>query len=97
MPYPLNNVTTQDTYVDATTLNTPYPSQKAQVIITNATAFMQIERLDPGVKPGSGQFLAEELKVPGVYSFTREYNIGFIRFRSVVSGVPAQVTASIGD
>lgn len=95
MPYPLNNVATTDAYTAAATMNPPRAVRKVSITILNAAAYVSIERCDLGMRPGGGTFLPEELKIPGVYGITRDFDIGRIRFRSGATGVPASVTASV--
>lgn len=95
MPYPLNNVETSDEYDDfLKTLIPPRPVQKANITIANAAAFVQMERCD-SMRVGAGVMLPEELWLPGVYSITREFYFGRIRFKSGATGIPAQIIASV--
>lgn len=94
MPYPLNNVDTSDAYTLATTLSPPRTVKKVNIVITNAAAYVSMERCDMGMRVGGGTFLPEEFKIPGVYGITRDFAIGRIRFRSGATGVPAKVTAA---
>jgi hypothetical protein len=94
LPYPLKNVGTLDGYDDTrTTLFPPRPVHKVTVTVLNATAFVQFERCD-NMRVGGGVLLPEELWIPGVHSVTREFLIGRVRFRSGVTGVPAQISAN---
>lgn len=95
MPYPLNNITSQDNYNDfSTTLVPPRPVHKATITIANAAVFVRLERCN-GVRVGAGVFLPEEFWIPGVYGITREFPFGRIQFRSAVLGKPAQITANV--
>lgn len=89
MPFVLNNVTTQDNYADATTLQAPQ-SVKVNLWVSNAAIFVKFS--DPGAgqaAPGTA-FKPEVFMPPGLYSFLRQTET--IAVRSAVAGTPAQVT-----
>jgi hypothetical protein len=96
MPYPLNNVSTSDNFTDAATLTPHAASSKLNVVVTNSTVYMSVEKLQPGMKPGSGQYDEPEIVVPGYYNRSYDAPIGNVRFRSGVIGAPGQVIASMG-
>lgn len=93
MPYPLNNVTiSSDSYTDDATARFQLPVNQAFVAVFNQSVYMQVFRVEPGMRADTGQPLAEEFMVPGSYSLSRDYLIGGLRFRRA-AGVDAQVTA----
>lgn len=82
MPYPLNNVTlTSDTYIDTATAKFQLPVDRAVISIFNQAVYVQVMRVEPGMRADTGDFLAEEYKVPGVYTISRGYKLGAVRFR----------------
>src|ERR1700760_2832043 len=87
MPYALNNVTTQDTYVPATTLQCT-GSVRFNLHVFNASIYGRIENA-PGVNPGA-QSGSEIFRAPGYYSYDRKLDV--VEVRSAVAGVSAQVT-----
>jgi hypothetical protein len=87
MPYALNNVTTQNAYVPATTLQCP-DSVRFNLHVFNASIYWRIGNA-PGVTPGA-QSGAEIFRAPGYYSMDRY--LDQVEVRSGVAGVPAQVT-----
>lgn len=94
MPYPLNNVETLDSYDDTrTTCEFQSPRRTATVIVANAAVFAQFERVPPGLRAGAGTLEPEEFWTPALITVDRDFDIGRIRFRSAVPGVPAQVSA----
>ena len=95
MPYPLNNVTvSSDSYTEAATVKFQRPMATVAVTVNNAAVYAQIERCEPGMRAGSGSYLAEEYWLPGVYSISRDHLLGSIRFRRAVAATPnPQVSA----
>lgn len=94
MPYPLNNVTTADSYTPQATLQPPHPCRKLLITVNNKPVFVRMERCDNS-RVGGGIQQAEELWIPGVYGITRNYPVGQVEFRSATSGNPAQVIATV--
>lgn len=93
MPYPLNNVPTQDAYNDfATTCEFHPPTRSATVIVGNAAIFAQLMRVPPGMRGAAMQPEPEEFWITGVYTVDRDFDFAAIRFRSAVAGQPAQVS-----
>lgn len=94
MPYPLNNVTVgSDSYTDDATARMQLPADQAFVAVFNQSVYMQVSRVEQGMRADTGQWLAEEFMVPGAYTLRRGYLIGGLRFRRAVTGQNAQVTA----
>lgn len=91
MPFPLNNVTTEDDFTEAATLTPQLPGAKLNIILANNAAMMQVEHLREGMKVGSGVFDDEEYLVPGAYSMNR--TVGLVRFRNATPGLNASITA----
>lgn len=87
MAYALNNVTTQNAYAQATTLQCP-GSVRFNIHIFKATVYFRIGSA-PGVTPGA-QPTQEIFRAPGLYSMDRF--LDQIEVRSAVAGQPAQVT-----
>lgn len=91
----MNNVTVDnDGYDEARTCRFQGPAERAFVSISNAACFLQIERVEYGMRTGSGNYLPEEYFLPGITQIDRGYGIGSIRFRRAVAATPnPQVTA----
>lgn len=87
MPYALNNVTTQNNYAPATTLQCT-DCVRFNLHVFNASIFWRVGNA-PGVNPGA-QSGAEIFRAPGYYSYDRFIDV--VEVRSAVAGVPAQVT-----
>ncbi len=93
MPYPLNNVqVTNDQYDDAHTAKFQLPVNSCFIIVANAAVYIQIERVEPGMRTGAGNFLPEEFKIPGAYQFRRDYTMGQVRVRRAVTTTTPSVT-----
>lgn len=89
--YALNNVTTEDTYTDANTLNCPGTTE-LDITVGNSAIFLQYAFREHGFSgtsltwsPENGVFFP-----PGFH--IRGRNVNAVRIRSAVIGVPAQVT-----
>ena len=94
MPYPLNNVETDDGYDDFTaTLELHPPRRVATVTVSNAAVFAQFDRIPSGMRAGAGTLEPEEYWLPGVTMVDRDYEFSRIRFRSAVAGEPARISA----
>lgn len=87
MAYALNNVTTQNVFAQATTLQCT-DSVRFNLHVFNASIYFRIGNA-PGVQPGA-QATTEIFRAPGLYSMDR--HVDTIEVRSAVAGVPAQVT-----
>lgn len=87
MPYALNNVTTQNAYTPATSLQCP-ESVRFNLHVFNASIYWRIGS-SPGTRPGA-QVGVEIFRAPGYYSYDRPLDV--IELRSGVAGIPAQVT-----
>lgn len=87
MAYALNNVTTQNVYAQATTLQCTN-SVRVNIHVFNASIYFRIGNA-PGVQPGA-QPTTEIFRAPGLYSMDRFLDT--VEVRSAVTGVPAQVT-----
>lgn len=93
MPYPLNNVTVDnDEYDDDRTLRFQVPVDSAFVAVFNQTVYMQVGRVEPGMRSDTAAYLTEEFMVPGAYTLNRGYLMGALRFRRATTE-DAQVTA----
>lgn len=91
MPYPLNNVTVNnDNYADAQTCRFQLAVDQAFVAVFNQSVYMQVFRVESGMRANAGQPLSEEFLVPGAYTLNRGYSMGALSFRRV--GVPAAGT-----
>lgn len=98
--YPCNNVASQDTYVDGTTVLFPTLRPTFAMNIVNAAILYQL--LLPGVPGKAGQYQAEPYEhalLPSLTTFDSPANEGYdsatyagIRFRSGTAGKPAIVT-----
>lgn len=84
----LNNVTTQATYKDATTLIAP-GSVKVNLNISLAAIYWQRAAGNPG-RGYDWELHDEEFLPPGFYSF--DLDAAAVRVRSAVAGAPAQVS-----
>jgi len=102
MPYPLNNVATQDAYNDSvTTALFPLPRASFSVIVSNAAVFYQLAGLGPADREAAWE-PTEHQALPSLLSFRDPVAEGLppgtkfagIRFRSAASGVPARVTVA---
>lgn len=100
MPYPLNNVATQDTYVDAATAVFPRPTDGFSVQVYNAGIFYRLLYVPRNtLRTGAYQEDAvEHFAGPSFITFSQADapdggQFAGIRFRSAVAGVPANVTA----
>jgi hypothetical protein len=87
MPYTLNNVTTQDSYTQATTMSCP-DSVRVNLHVFNNAIFFRLATA-PGTTPGA-QASGEIFRAPGLYSMDRYTET--VEVRSAVKGTPAQVT-----
>lgn len=86
----LNNVATQDTYVDALTLGPVPTCEKVIYVVANASVIAQVAAKsdDKTTQPWG----AEILVTPQVAEFNR---LQGIRFRSAIPGSPAQIVAQL--
>jgi hypothetical protein len=96
MPYPINNVTTADQYVDATTAIIDPPLEAPSMIVTGASVYYQTQDYN-GLRGGGGQWNPEVFAPPGRYSFSATDfapvgKCSGIRVRSAVAGQPAQIS-----
>lgn len=98
MPYPVNNGTTTDAYSDPLTMVLTPPRKTMSVVVTGAAVNYQFactlglrdnEQYTPETFIPPGRYFFDEGDLlPGSDAFCR------IRFRSAVTGTPAQVSAS---
>lgn len=84
----LNNVTTQDDYTDATTLECPMATRF--VLVVNNAAIYYKQTFPVGTAPKGAPFEQEVFLIPGVYPIYRRTTR--VAVRSAVAGTPAQVT-----
>lgn len=97
----LNNVATQDAYVDALTVEFPFPRPAFSANVTNAAVFYQLAIIAPGGRDSAWHPL-EHVQTPAYLNFRDPESEGFppntkfagIRFRSAAAGVPAQVSVA---
>lgn len=94
--FPLNNVTTADSYTDANTSVMDPPREAPTMVVTGQSVYYQVF-VDDGLRGSGGQPLPEAFAPPGRYSFDATDFIPSgkcrgIRVRSAVTGTPAQVT-----
>jgi hypothetical protein len=89
--YALNNVTTEDEFTSANTLECP-GTRELNITVGNKAIFIQYAFRVQGYtgmsipwSPDNGLYIP-----PGFH--TRAYNVDGVRVRSAVAGVPAQVT-----
>jgi hypothetical protein len=85
----LNNVTTQDGYVAANTLEQP-GTVRVNLDITGASVYVLLGKGDSG---GISYTDPELFRTPGKYSLDRSCSA--LKVRSAVAGTPAQVTAEL--
>lgn len=89
MTWPLNNVTTADTYTQANTIER-VSGHKLSGAITNNAAFLQLKR---GPEPGTWE---QEVFIPPAFiSLTRDWPIVGYRVRSGAAGSAAQVSLDL--
>lgn len=87
--YALNNVTTEDEYSDANTLECA-GSVELDVTVANNAAFLQYAIRESGFTGDAVNWSTEIFLVPGFH--VRGRNADKVRVRSAVVGKPSQVT-----
>lgn len=87
--YVLNNRASADDYTEPNTLSCPQ-TVKVNLVVANAAIYVQFGDPSPGVVGGAAAYGPERQFLPGFHNMVRRTET--IRFRSVVSGRPAQVT-----
>lgn len=99
MPANLNAVSTQNTYVDALTVQFAFPRKSFAVNVFNASVMYQVAVYGPAGREPSWETLEHQL-APSLSSFDDPPSEGFppgsqyagIRIRSAIAGTPAVVT-----
>lgn len=94
---PINNQSSADTYTSANTLAVSPPASKVNMVVANAAVYVQFsDAANDSRMPQSQSWLPEQFYPPGYYNVNRptgpNRSVNGIRFRSAVSGTPAQVT-----
>lgn len=101
MPAALNNVATQDSYVDATTVTFMRARAGFTIQVNNAAVYYQVGHLLPGIpavnwEPGE-HFLQPSIaafKDPALEGLPMGAMFGAVRLRSAAAGVPARVSVA---
>jgi len=88
--YALNNVTTQDAYTAATTLDLLPPCSRVNLDVNNTAIYWSVKLAVAGTQLGA--WGPDVFMSPGSRTLQRSNIVG-IRVRSAVAGKPAQVTA----
>lgn len=97
----LNNTETQNSYVDALTVEFPFMRPGFSLDISNATVYYQLAYMMPGDRQPVWQAL-ETVKLPTLNSFNNPVMDGLpagslyggIRLRSAIINTPARVTVA---
>lgn len=100
MPYPLNNVTTQATYAEATTLRLSPPRKNMSLVVTGAAVFYAKLEANALVNTNAEQQGPDTFVPPGRYYFDEsDLTPGAVGFVGILvkdgaSGVHAQISAT---
>lgn len=98
MSWTLNNVESKNNYEAATTIETG-KAKRANVSVYNAAVLVQLLTDPVGKIKAQAQWQPPLFVAPGSIAFARNGLFG-VRFKSAVSGKPAQVTVellAVGD